>query len=402
MRADSRGQVLTTNQGIPIGDIQSSLKAGLRGPTLLEDFILREKITHFDHERIPERIVHARGSGAHGFLEAYDSLSKYTRAAPFATAGKITPVFVRVSTVAGERGSKDTARDVRGFAVCPFQAGTAGFISFPQEVFEDKVRGKPEKFAEHYAQATLFFESQTEIEKAHIVAAFRFELSKVAIPAIRERMVASLVNVSRTLAADVAAGLGMDVPKALPKVPGKAPSPEVKVSPTLSLMALPGECGIRTRQVAILVADGVDRASIAAIHAAITAEGAVGHFVGPRVGRFVADDGSTIEAGKSMENAPAVLFDALVLPDGARAIATLAGDGHTMEYLKDQFRHCKAILALGASSELLDMAGISATLKNDTGLLWSESKKARDIAPAFIKAIAAHRHVSRDSDPPRM
>ena len=90
---------------------------GLRGPTLLEDFILREKITHFDHERIPERIVHARGSAAHGYFEAYEALTKYTRAAPFAAAGKQTPVFVRFSTVAGERGSADTARDVRGFAV---------------------------------------------------------------------------------------------------------------------------------------------------------------------------------------------------------------------------------------------------------------------------------------------
>ncbi|HWH49371.1 MAG TPA: catalase, partial [Burkholderiales bacterium] len=117
VRVDGSGQVLTTNQGVPVADNQSSLKAGLRGPSLLEDFILREKITHFDHERIPERIVHARGSGAHGFFEAYEALTQYTRAAPFAAAGKITPVFVRFSTVAGERGSKDTARDVRGFAV---------------------------------------------------------------------------------------------------------------------------------------------------------------------------------------------------------------------------------------------------------------------------------------------
>ncbi|HXG72186.1 MAG TPA: catalase, partial [Gemmatimonadaceae bacterium] len=117
VRVDSTGQVLTTNQGVPIGDNQNSLKAGLRGPTLLEDFILREKITHFDHERIPERIVHARGSGAHGFFECYEPLTDITRAAPFQAAGKITPTFVRFSTVAGERGSVDTARDVRGFAV---------------------------------------------------------------------------------------------------------------------------------------------------------------------------------------------------------------------------------------------------------------------------------------------
>ncbi len=116
VRVDSGGQVLTTNFGQPIADNQSSLKAGLRGPALLEDFILREKITHFDHERIPERIVHARGSAAHGFFECYESMAKYTRASFLSEAGKRTPVFVRFSTVAGERGSTDTPRDVRGFA----------------------------------------------------------------------------------------------------------------------------------------------------------------------------------------------------------------------------------------------------------------------------------------------
>ena len=117
VRVDSTGQMLTTNHGVPIAGNQNSLKAGIRGPALLEDFILREKITHFDHERIPERIVHARGSAAHGFFECYAPLDEYTKAAPFSQKGKLTPVFVRFSTVAGERGSKDTARDVRGFAV---------------------------------------------------------------------------------------------------------------------------------------------------------------------------------------------------------------------------------------------------------------------------------------------
>src|SRR5215204_3495922 len=117
VRVDSTDRVLTTNQGVPVGDNQSSLKAGLRGPTLLEDFILREKITHFDHERIPERIVHARGSAAHGYFECYKSLADVTKASVFAEKGKRTPTFVRFSTVVGERGSTDTARDVRGFAV---------------------------------------------------------------------------------------------------------------------------------------------------------------------------------------------------------------------------------------------------------------------------------------------
>jgi catalase len=95
VRVDSSDRVLTTNQGVAVAENQSSLKAGLRGPALLEDFILREKITHFDHERIPERIVHARGSAAHGYFECYESLAHYTRASLFAEAGKRTPVFVR-------------------------------------------------------------------------------------------------------------------------------------------------------------------------------------------------------------------------------------------------------------------------------------------------------------------
>ena len=108
---------LTTNQGVVIADNQNSLKPSPRGPTLLEDFILREKITHFDHERIPERVVHARGSAAHGYFELKKSLAKYTRAKLFTEVGKRTPVFTRFSTVAGGAGSVDTPRDVRGFAV---------------------------------------------------------------------------------------------------------------------------------------------------------------------------------------------------------------------------------------------------------------------------------------------
>ena len=109
--------VLTTQQGAPIADDQNSLKAGARGPTLLEDLVLREKIFHFDHERIPERVVHARGYGAHGYFETYEPLGDITSADIFQRAGERTPAFVRFSTVAGNKGSADLARDVRGFAV---------------------------------------------------------------------------------------------------------------------------------------------------------------------------------------------------------------------------------------------------------------------------------------------
>ena len=116
-REDSKDQFLTTNQGVKINDDQNSLKAGDRGASLLEDFILREKITHFDHERIPERIVHARGSAAHGYFQVYESMEKYTKAGFLQDPSKKTPVFTRFSTVAGFRGSTDLARDVRGFSV---------------------------------------------------------------------------------------------------------------------------------------------------------------------------------------------------------------------------------------------------------------------------------------------
>ena len=109
--------VLTTQQGIPVSDDQNTLRVGTRGPAALEDFHFPEKIFHFDHERIPERVVHARGFGAHGYFETYESLSDITRADIFQRAGEKTPAFVRFSTVAGNKGSADLPRDVRGFAV---------------------------------------------------------------------------------------------------------------------------------------------------------------------------------------------------------------------------------------------------------------------------------------------
>jgi catalase len=115
--ADGAETRLTTQQGVPVSDAQNTLRAGDRGPGLLEDFHFREKITHFDHERIPERVVHARGFGAHGYFENYAPLTDITRADPFSEAALRTPVFVRFSTVAGNKGSGDLARDVRGFAV---------------------------------------------------------------------------------------------------------------------------------------------------------------------------------------------------------------------------------------------------------------------------------------------
>ena len=700
VRADASAQVLTTNQGVPVADNQNALKAGLRGPALLEDFILREKITHFDHERIPERIVHARGSAAHGYFEAYEDLTELTRAAPFQAAGKMTPVFVRFSTVAGERGSSDTARDIRGFAVkfytdegnwdlvgnnipvffvqdamkfpdlihavkpephnampqaasahdtfwdfaslspetthtlmwvmsdrgiprsyrmmqgfgvhtfrlvnaqgqshfvkfhwkpklgthslvwdeamkisgadpdfhrrdlwnaiemgeypewelglqifteqqaegfsfdvldatkiipeelvplrhvgrlvlnrnpdnffaeteqvafctahvvpgidfsndpllagrihsyvdtqitrlgganfheipinaplaavhnnqrdgmhrqaiprgrvayepnslgggCPFQAGAAGFVSFPQPVEGEKLRGKPEKFADHYTQATLFYESQTPLEKNHLAGGFRFELSKVTVPAIRLRMVASLANVSTELATTVAEGLGLELPPPMPRALKQPVTPEVSTSSALSLRALPGDGGIRTRNVAVLVADGVDGKQVAAVQAALQAEGAMAHLIAPRLGAVkpaksdkagradkadkadkASDGGEPFEATGTLENSPSVLFDGVVLPDGSAGVEVLGNLVLVMDFLSNQYRHGKTILALGASEVLLELADVPTTLASgepDPGILIADADTNAQLAVAdFIAALGKHRHPERE------
>ena len=267
----------------------------------------------------------------------------------------------------------------------------------------DKVRGKAEKFAEHYNQAQLFFDSQTPQEQAHIIAGFRFELSKVTVPAIRTRMVSSLRNVSEALAKAVAQGLGMDLPQAMPRAIKVVPPPEIKLSRALSLTALPGNGGVATRKIAMLVAPGMHGASLSALIQALSSAGAVPVLLSTRLGTVTSAEGKTLSVDATLENSPAVLFDAVVLPDGGKAIEQLSKDGHTLEFLKDQYRHGKTILALGASSTLLTKAGISTTLPSgnkDPGILLAATQDGRPKAKAFMAAVAQHRHAARDMDPP--
>ena len=685
VRVDDSGQRLTTNQGVPVANNQDSLKIGLRGPTAMEDFILREKITHFDHERIPERVVHARGSAAHGYFESYQDLSDLTRAAPFNAACKRTPVFVRFSTVAGERGSPDLARDVRGFATkfytdegnwdlvgnnipvffiqdsmkfpdlahavkpephhampqassahdtfwdftslspesthmllwlmsdraiprsyrtmqgfgvntfrlvnlegesrfckfhwtplqgthsvvwdeavkingadpdfhrrdlweaieagnfpqyelglqvfteaeaanfpfdildatklvpeetvpvrpvgkmilnrnpdnffaeteqvafctahvvpgidfsddpllqgrihsyidtqisrlggpnfheipinspvaqvhnnqrdgfhrqainrgrvnyepnslaggCPFQAGNAGFSSFPQQIEEQKVRGKPELFGEHYGQATLFWESQSAPEKEHIINAFRFELTRVQVPAIRERMVAGLVNVDLVLATAVADGLGIPLPSPLPRAT-PLPIPEYAPSPSLSLLSRPGETGIRTRRVAILVADGVDGDMVRAMYAALLTDGAVPRLVGQRLGKVSTLDDCPLDVEITFEAGPAVLYDGVIVPDGGALAGSLGRDANVIEFLRQQYRHAKPLLALGSGVDLLEAAGVRLPLpdgSDDPGLILADAGNMQEAIVQFKAVLAGHRVYARETDPPRV
>ncbi|RYH30968.1 MAG: catalase, partial [Alcaligenaceae bacterium] len=173
---------------------------------------------------------------------------------------------------------------------CPFQAGAVqGFMSVPARAQakeeQVKIRAKPEKFADHYTQAKLFYESQAAHEQAHIAAAFRFELSKVTVPAVRERTVAMLRNVSESLATSVAQGIGMrTLPPALPKAIDNPAAPEIDQSPALSLLARPGDGSIKGRKVAILVAEGAASTALLELQAALLEQGAVGRFVAPNIG----------------------------------------------------------------------------------------------------------------------
>ena len=176
------------------------------------------------------------------------------------------------------------------------------------------------------------------------------------------------------------------------------------MSPALSLFARPGDGSIRTRRVAILVADGCDGEALVALADRLTSEGAVPRFVSTTLGSVQPAAGDAIEVDVSLEAAPAVLYDALVLPDGDAAVNALRADGRTLEFIKDQYRHCKPILALGGRRAAASSAcGIDATLPDgqpDPGLIIASDTGAG--TDDFVAAIAKHRHFARETDPPRV
>jgi len=690
---NGQDEFLTTNQGLRINDDQNSLKAGERGATLLEDFQLREKITHFDHERIPERIVHARGSGAHGYFELSESMAKYTKAKFLQTPGTRTPVFVRFSTVAGSRGSSDLARDVRGFAVkfyteegnydlvgnnipvffiqdaikfpdlihavkpephneipqaasahdtfwdfvsltpesmhmimwamsdraiprslrmmegfgihtfrfvnknnksvfvkfhwkpllgvhsvawdeaqkisgkdsdfhrrdlweaietgnfpewnfgvqiveekdefkfdfdlldptklipeeivpvkiigklvlnrnpenffaeteqvafhpghvvsgidfsndpllqgrlfsytdtqlsrlgspnfheipinkpiapvhnnqrdghmrqtintgqssyhpnttgngCPFQAKAieGGFVSYNEHIDAKKVRARSQSFFDHFSQATLFFRSQSEHEKNHIIDAFRFELGKVESAAIRERVVGMLTQVDETLASKVAQGLGILVPKAHVKllnqnIPADG-DPEkyqpihvkqtLKSSKALS-MAFTVKDTIKTRLIAILAADGVDEASLNNMKITLETAGAQIKIIASHLGNITSSGGKSVKVDQSFLIAASVLFDAVYVPDGTKSASSLKENPYAVTFINEANLHCKAIAANGAGVEFLKITeasfGITGKIKsfNRMGVLINCAPKE------FVNAIAQHRFWDREN-----
>ncbi len=687
---DPNTHLLTTNQGLPVPDNHNSLKAGLSGPTLLEDFILREKITHFDHERIPERVVNARGSGAHGIFKPYKSMVQYTSAGFLQDPAIETPVFVRFSALTGQAGSADTVRDVRGFAVkfytqqgnydlvgsnipvfyiqdaikfpdlihalkaephhgmpqaasahdtfwdfvtlmpeathtlmwtmsdraiprslrmmegfgvhsfrfvnaqgvshfvkfhwkpklgvhglawdeaqklagkdpdfhrrdlweaiesgnfpewelgvqivdegkeselgfdildptklipesqvpvqligkmtlnrnpnnffaeteqvafhpghlvpgidfsndpllqgrllsytdtqlarlggsnfhelpinrsvCPmhnFQrdgvhrmtipngrvayepntladggdfridGAAQGFQSYAEQIDAPKVRGRSPSFNDHFSQATLFWNSQTTTEKDHIIAAFRFELSKVEVPEIRQRLVDNLAHVDIKLAARVSTNLGISPPDA------KAASgrlgfrdhriiSKVETDDALSMAAKPGG-NIKTRRIAVLVADGVEPATFKQIVHDLTAAGAVCKVVGPHLGTISTAGGKQLPVDHTFCNMPSVMFDAVLIPGGAQSTAALSAMGAAMHFVLEAYKHCKTICALNEGVQLLASLGLTAGKNPElvalpaAGVLVADARKVLEgqISLAFMAAIAQHRHWDR-------
>ncbi|WEZ85072.1 catalase C [Rhizobium sp. 32-5/1] len=638
------GEVLTTAQGAPIADDQNSLRIGARGPLVMDDFHFREKMFHFDHERIPERVVHARGYGAHGYFETYESLAAYTKADLFQRPGEKTPAFVRFSTVAGNKGSADLARDVRGFAVKLYtqegnwdlvgnnipvffiqdaikfpdlihaakqepdrafpQAQTAHdnfwdfisltpesmnmvmwimsdrtiprsfrfmegfgvhtfrlvnakdestFVKFhwkpklglqsvawneavkingadpdfhrrdlwqaiqsgnfpewelqvqlfdqefadsfdfdvldptkiiPEEILapkaigrlvldrmpdnffaeteqvafmtqnvppgidfsndpllqgrnfsyldtqlkrlggpnfthipinapkcpfahfqqdghmamrnpsgrvnyqpnswgegprEDPVRGyrhfeaeeqgpkvrlRPESFADHYSQARQFFHSQTSPEQRHIAAALTFELSRVETPAIRERMVAHLLNIDETLAKTVAEKLGITT---MPEPADAAVQPrdDLDPSPALSIIKR-GPKSFEGRKLGILITDGVDGDMLQGLMKAVTKAKAQFELIAPKVGGVTDSGGEHVPAHYMIDGGPSVLFDAVAILPSKAGIADLLKEATARDFVADAFQHCKFIGYAETAMPLLEKAGIAQDLDEGT------------------------------------
>lgn len=678
-RASGEGHPLTTNLGMKVADNQNTLRAGERGPALLEDVHFLEKMAHFDQERIPERVVHARGSGAHGFFQVYESLAEYTKAAFLQNPEEKTPVFVRFSTVQGFRGSPDTVRDIRGWAtkfytqegnfdlvgnntpvffiqdalkfpdfvhavkpephnevpqgqsahdsfwdyvslqpetlhnvlwamsdrgiprsfrtmegfgihtyrlinaegrahfvrfhwkplygkasllwdeaqlitgrdpdfhrkdlwqaieagdypeyelglqilteeeagkldfdildptklipealvpvrrvgkmtlnrnpdnffaeteqaafcpanivpgidfsddpllqgrlfsysdaqrhrlgspnftelpinrpLCPFHnhqrdgrmrlridsspanyepnslggnwpretppaTSGGGFASYREKVEGMKERLRSASFAEYYAQPRLFWLSQTETERQHIIQAFSFELGKVMRPYIRARVVDLLTRIDPVLAQGVAGNLGITLSKEQQERPLPPAVMGLENDPSLSLYAGQQKAVLKGRRVSLLVADGVEHASLSAILKALGKEGIHPMILAARMGKVSLDNGDKLPVGGTFGGNPSVLFDAVLVPAHTAAGAeALQQEGDALYHLAQAYKHLKAIGLPGACRPLAAAAGLPADA-DDAGLVLAGSTE--DMLPQFLEAMRAHRTWARE------
>lgn len=254
----------------------------------------------------------------------------------------------------------------------PRESPQKGFPTFPNPEEGQKVRLRPESFADHYSQARQFFISQTATEQRHIVMALTFELSKCENPVIRERMVSHLLNIDETLGAAVADKLGI---KKLPKPADAAvpPRDDLPASPALSIIEN-GPESFAGRRVGVLVCPGTDAALLQKLQAAIEEEGAVMEVIAPKVGGVEAADGSWIGAKHMIDGGPSVLFDAVALVLSEEGAGRLAGEAAARDFVADAFAHCKFIAFTPGALALLQKASVDP--EADEGMISLDSPKS--------------------------
>lgn len=271
----------------------------------------------------------------------------------------------------------------------PRESPTRGYRHFPAEEQGTKARLRPESFADHYSQARQFYISQTGAEQRHIASALTFELSKVEMPVIRERMVSHLLNIDETLATTVAQKLGF---QKMPK-PADAAMPtrqNLEPSPVLSIVNR-GPQRFEGRKLGILVTDGVDGELLKGLIDAITKEKAVCELIAPKVGGVTASDGTLIEAHHMIDGGPSVLFDAVALLTSARGVDDLINEAAARDFVADAFQHCKFIGYDHSAMPLLEKAGIADAL--DEGVLALPGEKGLS---AFVAELGKLRIWGRE------
>lgn len=284
---------------------------------------------------------------------------------------------------------------------CPMlaSASAGAYVHHMERVEGHKIRERSASFKDHYSQAAMFFRSLSPPEQQHLVEACQFELGKVGRTQIRERVLEHFARIDTDLAAAVARGLGLDMPR------GKEAPVRAKPSPALS-MANTVRDTVKGRRVAALVAPGVRGQDVLAIKRALDKGGAQLEVVAPALGSVATDNGVALEATKSLLTVKSVLFDAVVVPGGAASIATLTANRDAREFLSEANKHFKPIGALGEGTTLLRAAGVPGEGPGDTpprkgvvgshlGVVVADVAESRAFADALVQAIAQHRHWER-------
>ncbi len=269
-----------------------------------------------------------------------------------------------------------------------------GFATYPQMIQGKKVRHRSESFADFYSHPRLFWLSQTDPEKEHIIGAFSFELSKVMRPYIRERVVDRLTHIDPDLAQGVAENLGLTLSEE--QMSRKLPEPVgglTKGDPALSLYAL-GKQVLKSRRVSLLTADGVSGQSVAAIKKALMAAGVHTQILAPHMGEVKTEEGEALKVDGTIGGTPSVLFDSVIVPDGADSIETLKMDGNAKYYLQQAFKHLKVIGLAGQAEEMLEAAGLS-EFEDDPGLVVDQA--GDKMAKTFLEAMKEHRVWAREA-----